>query len=89
MAQPTPDEASRKSLDGVRVIRAELVRVLESYGVTLIAPKPNDEFDPNRHSAIMQQAVEGVEAGRVSATAQRSMVTVVTYWRGSVLRGHV
>jgi molecular chaperone GrpE len=46
------------------------VRVLELHGVALINPKPNDEFDPNRHSAIMQQAAEGVEPGRVSATYQ-------------------
>lgn len=70
LAQPTPDEASRKILDGVRVIRSELVRVLEGYGVVYINPKPNDEFDPNRHSAIMQQAADGVEPGRVSATYQ-------------------
>jgi molecular chaperone GrpE len=70
MAQPAPDEASKKILDGVRVIRAELVRVMEGYGVVYINPKPNDEFDPNRHSAIMEQAAAGVEPGRVSATYQ-------------------
>jgi molecular chaperone GrpE len=70
LTQPTPDENSRKILDGVKVIRAELLRVLENHGVTLISPAPNDEFDPNRHSAIMQQAAEGVEPGNVSATFQ-------------------
>jgi molecular chaperone GrpE len=70
LTQPTPDENSRKILEGVRVIRAELLRVLESQGVTIISPQPNDEFDPNRHSAIMQQAAEGVEPGNVSATFQ-------------------
>jgi len=70
LAQPAPDAAARKILDGVRVIRAELLRVLENHGVTLISPKAGDEFDPNRHSAIMQQAGEGVPPGRVSATFQ-------------------
>jgi molecular chaperone GrpE len=70
MTQPAPDEASRKILDGVRVIRAELIRVLENHGVTILNPQPNDEFDPNRHSAIMQQEVKGVKPGRVSATFQ-------------------
>ncbi len=74
LGQGAPDEASRKILDGVRVIRAELMRVLENHGVSLINPRPNDEFDPNRHSAIMQQAAEGVEAGRVSATFQPGYV---------------
>ena len=70
MTQPTPDEASRKILQGVHVIRAELLRVLENHGVTVLSPKPDDVFDPNRHSAIMQQAVEGVRPGHVSATFQ-------------------
>jgi molecular chaperone GrpE len=70
LTQPAPDEASRKILDGVRVIRQELIRVLENHGVALISPQPNEMFDPNRHSAIMQQAAPGVTAGHVSATFQ-------------------
>ncbi len=70
LAQQTPDAASRKILDGVHVIRAELIRVLENNGVAILNPRPNDEFDPNRHSAIMQQQVAGVVPGRVSATFQ-------------------
>lgn len=73
LAQPMPshsDDSSRKILEGVRAIRAELLRVLENHGVTLIQPRPGDEFDPNRHSAIMQQPGEGVPPGHVSATFQ-------------------
>lgn len=74
LTQATPDDASRRILDGVRVIRAELIKVIESHGVVLINPQPNDEFDPNRHSAIMQQPADGVEAGRVSACFQPGYV---------------
>ncbi|MBY0310849.1 MAG: nucleotide exchange factor GrpE [Phycisphaerales bacterium] len=70
LTQATPDEASRRIMDGVRVIRQELVRALESHGVALISPQPNDPFDPNRHSAIMQQPADGVESGNVSACFQ-------------------
>lgn len=70
LTQTTPDDASRRILDGVKLIRAELVRALEAHGVKLISPQPNDEFDPNMHSAIMQQAGEGVQPGRVSSTFQ-------------------
>ena len=70
MTQQTPDEASKKILHGVQVIRAELLRVLENHGVTVLNPRPDDEFDPNRHSAITQQTVEGVRPGHVSATFQ-------------------
>ncbi len=70
LTQQASDEASKKILHGVQVIRAELLRVLENHGVTVLNPKPDDEFDPNRHSAITQQTVEGVRPGHVSATFQ-------------------
>lgn len=70
LAQQTGDEASAKIIEGVKVIRAELIRALENHGITLLNPQPNDEFDPNRHSAITQMAAEGVEPGRISFTMQ-------------------
>ena len=70
LAQPAPDEVSRKIVDGVKTIRAELLRVLEGHGVSVIQPRPGDEFDPNFHSAIMQQVAKGVAPGHVSATFQ-------------------
>ncbi|MBX3406009.1 MAG: nucleotide exchange factor GrpE [Phycisphaeraceae bacterium] len=70
LSQKPTDDAGTKILEGVQVIRAELIRALENHGVKLIHPRPNDEFDPNRHSAIAQIAAEGVEPGRVSTTMQ-------------------
>lgn len=70
LTQATPDLASKRIMDGVRVIRGEFLRVLEGQGVTVVNPQPGDEFDPNRHSAIMQQPAPGVLPGRVSATFQ-------------------
>lgn len=55
---------------GVQVIRDELIRVLQKYGVELVAPQPNDEFDPMRHQAVVQQDVESIEPGRIVATLQ-------------------
>jgi molecular chaperone GrpE len=69
-SQPAPDDACRKIVEGVKVIQQELLRVLEGHGVTFINPQPNDAFDPNRHSAIMQQEAAGVEPGNVSKTFQ-------------------
>lgn len=57
-------------LEGVKVIRAELIRALEKNGVRVINPSTNDPFDPMRHEAIMQQAAEGVEPGHISSTFQ-------------------
>ena len=70
LTQATPDEASRRIMDGVRVVRDELIKALGQHGVVLINPQPNDEFDPSHHSAIAHQPGEGVEPGRISMTFQ-------------------
>jgi molecular chaperone GrpE len=70
LTQATPDDASRRIMDGVKVIRDELIKALERHGVAMLNPQPNDEFDPSKHSAIMQQEGEGIEPGHVSATFQ-------------------
>lgn len=57
-------------LDGLRVIREELMKTLLSHGVGLISPSKNDEFMPGRHEAIMQQADPQTEPGRIVATFQ-------------------
>jgi molecular chaperone GrpE len=55
---------------GVQVIRDELLRVLQKFGVEVVSPMANDEFDPTRHQAVVQQDVEGVEPGHIVATLQ-------------------
>lgn len=62
----TPDQL----IGGVRVIREELVKILSRNGVALIQPQPNDEFQPGRHEAVMQQPADGIEPGRIVATFQ-------------------
>lgn len=57
-------------LEGVKVIRAELIRALEKNGVRVINPACNEPFDPIRHEAITQQSVEGVEPGHITTTFQ-------------------
>lgn len=57
-------------LDGLRVIREELMKALTSHGVALITPAKNDEFEPGRHEAIMQQADPDTGPGRIVATFQ-------------------
>ncbi len=57
-------------LDGVHIVRDELFKSLESFGVERIAPDAGDEFDPNRHQAVLQQAAEGVAPNHVVAVLQ-------------------
>ncbi len=66
-----PGKASGEQvMQGVRVIREEFIRTLQRAGVRLIEPKPNDEFRPGQHEAIMQQPGEGVQSGRVAMCYQ-------------------
>lgn len=51
---------------GVRVIRDELMKVLQGHGVGVISPGPGDAFEPGRHEAVMQQAAPGVEPGLIA-----------------------
>lgn len=62
--------SAQQIIDGVKVIREELLRVLHQQGVRLIRPEPNDEFKPGVHEAVMQQSADGVDPGRVVATFQ-------------------
>ncbi|GAB4386520.1 MAG: nucleotide exchange factor GrpE [Phycisphaerales bacterium] len=50
---------------GVQMIRAELMRILESYGVSLIEPKPGEQFNPSEQQAMLHQPSEDIEPGHV------------------------
>jgi len=57
-------------IEGVGLIRSELLAALRSQGVEPINPSPNDQFDPTLHQAVVQQAAQGVEPGRISSLLQ-------------------
>ncbi|MCH6551253.1 MAG: nucleotide exchange factor GrpE [Planctomycetes bacterium] len=40
---------------GVRIVRDELLKALQTHGVERVEPAVGDEFDPNRHEAMMRQ----------------------------------
>lgn len=56
---------------GVSATANQFLDVLRRHGVTKINIKPGDDFDPNRHEAVMQQPAEGVEAGQVALVLQQ------------------
>lgn len=67
--EPQGDEAKRL-YDGVRIVRDELMKVLQGIGVERIEVEPGEPFDPNIHEAMLRQPAEGVAAGHVSAFFQ-------------------
>lgn len=58
------------AMEGLRMVRNELIRALERSGVELIQPKAGDAFDPHQAEAIMQQPAPGIASGHVSMTLQ-------------------
>ena len=54
----------------MRIVRDQLMSALEGFGVSRIDARPGEQFDPNRHEAMMRQAVEGLEPDRVAAQLQ-------------------
>ncbi len=51
-----PEQLSVEQLiGGVRIVHDDLLKALQSQGVKRIEPLIGDEFDPNRHEAVMRQ----------------------------------
>ena len=66
--------------EGVLLVVRQLVGVLSAAGVEEI-PAQDCCFDPNVHDAVMQEAVDGCESGKVVAVLQKGYTH-----RGRVLR---
>ena len=69
------DGSAAAMVEGVTAIQQSLISSLANHGVHLIHPALGDEFDPNRHSAIMQQPAispdgSPLEPGRISRCLQ-------------------
>lgn len=65
-ARSTADQIMR----GVKVIRDELMKVLQNHGVAPITAWPNEAFDPGLHEAVMHDAAEGIDPGHVVSMLQ-------------------
>lgn len=70
LGQDPAKASAEQVISGVRMIRDELLRSLGQHGVTVIAPRVNDEFDPHRHTAVQQIGAVGVGPGRISIVMQ-------------------
>jgi molecular chaperone GrpE len=66
-----PEKATAEQImSGVRVIRDQLLKVLQSYGVTEINPHPGEEFDPHRHQAVMHTESDEIAPRLIVSTLQ-------------------
>lgn len=69
LQDPAKTTAERMA-EGVRAVRQDILKALQTHGVSIIEPRPNDPFDPAEHEAVMQRVQDGVEPGHVAAAIQ-------------------
>jgi molecular chaperone GrpE len=70
-----PQSTSVQSLfDGMQIVRDELLRVLERFGVARLNVRPGDPFDPSLHEALMRQPTDEVPPGHVATQLQPGYV---------------
>lgn len=70
LAHDGANASAQQVLQGVKVIRDELLKALHAHGVRTITPARGEPFVPGRHEALMQQAVEGLAPGTIAQVFQ-------------------
>ncbi|MDR0357826.1 MAG: nucleotide exchange factor GrpE [Clostridiales Family XIII bacterium] len=70
VAQDAAEGADAKFLEGMDMIRAQLINVLKKNDVEEIAAA-GEVFDPNVHHAVVMEASDAYESGRVSDVLQK------------------
>ena len=69
----TLEGADESILEGVKMIDKQFLEVLKSAGVEEIKAV-GEEFDPERHNALMREDAEGVEENTVTAEFQKGYI---------------
>jgi len=70
----TESDEAKSLYDGFRIVRDELLKVLQQAGVERIDPQVGDAFDPHRHEAMLRQESETVEPGHIAQVFQPGYV---------------
>ena len=66
-----PETSSAQDvLNGIMIVRDELTRTLERYDIKRLTVETGEEFDPNRHEALMRQPSEHLESNQVVSQLQ-------------------
>ncbi len=75
LEQDVESMSAEQFADGVSLARAEFMKVLADLGVHRIEPHLGDEFDPQRHEAMLQQPAEDIESGHITMVMQPGFET--------------
>jgi len=61
-------------LQGVTMVRDELLATLKRFGIERVDVEPGEEFDPNRHEALMRQPSDEVQSNHITMQMQPGYV---------------
>lgn len=61
---------ARKLAEAVQAFRSETIKALAKCGVERVEPAVGDEFNPNIHEAVMQQASDSAKPGHIAICMQ-------------------
>lgn len=53
-------------VQGVTMVHSELLSTLGRFGIERVDVQPGEEFDPNRHEALMRQPAEDIESNHIT-----------------------
>jgi len=70
LKQDPQSVSAQTVMDGVELIRQELLKVFQEHGVSWIVPEPGEELQPWKHEAIGHLQDDEVEPGRIVRTEQ-------------------
>ena len=74
LGQDLDGMSAEQFAQGVTLARAEFMKVLGELGVHRIDPEVGEEFNPQRHEAMLQQAAEGIESNHITAVMQPGFI---------------
>ncbi|MBP27638.1 MAG: nucleotide exchange factor GrpE [Phycisphaerales bacterium] len=75
LRQDLEDMTAEQFAQGVQLASDEFTKVLGDLGVTRIDPEVGDEFDPQRHEAMLQRPADGIESGHITMLMQPGFAT--------------
>ncbi len=70
LEQDTAQITVEQLVGGVKIVHDELVKALARHGVERIRPAGGDEFDPNRHEAMLHQPADDIEPNHIVSVLQ-------------------
>jgi molecular chaperone GrpE len=70
LGQDTSEVTVEQLMDGLELIRAEFIKGLDQLEAVEIYPEPGEEFDPNRHQAVMRTPTDEQEPNTIVSVLQ-------------------